>query len=137
MKHVISQVREAPFVHAVAGAMMFSAANVLVQQGASPNGKWAILAFSIAAFISGLAILSGLQWRGSKIWSNGIERAGHYGAMAVWLIDAYLLWEAGSWLNLAIPALLCFASAVRATNLRKHNRVIVETVHQLRGGVDA
>ena len=130
MKRVKAKLQEFPFIHGVSLALMGNAVDLLIKVGPNPIGNFTVGFLAISALLGGVLTILGLQWRGSVIIANGIERAGHIIMMGAWALDAYLIYGHVHF-GIIVPIALGAASVVRIYMLGRRNRQIVDTVTTL------
>lgn len=120
MKQTLKMAYEYPMTHAIAGAMLVSAAQVSGSVGLVPVAL--ALPIAVGAIMAALLILVGLQWRGASLNRYSLEYIGQLMAAAVWLADALVLLFFVPGVSTLVPLFFLAACLARARRLRCERR---------------
>lgn len=131
MRHIrqsLTMANEYPMTHAIAGAMLVSAAQVAGSVGLVPTAL--ALPIGVGAALAAILILVGLQWRGDTLNRLSLELLGQVLAAAVWLVDAVVLLAFVPGLTALVPLFFLAASASRARRLHRDRRLLLGTLKE-------
>lgn len=113
------RVKDFPFTHATALGLLLNAIILVFAIGGSPTGSGMIYWLVFFAILAAGHILVGLQWKGTVVMGYGVELTGHWLALGAWLIDLWILFMLGAYVNMTTPLLFMAAHSIRAIRLGK------------------